>query len=85
MDFDIMSDAEYDLLAQGKEEALQEQLNYQRGYITLFNGITDAIRMLDRQRMSAETLRSFLCDLQREAENDAISTQPFYTSAPDLR
>ena len=41
--------------------------------------------MIDRQLASADTIRNFLCDIQREAEEEAISTQPFYMGPPLLR
>ena len=85
IDNDIMTDDMESLYNQGRVDALQLQLNYQRGYYALFNGVTDAIRMIDRQLASADTIRNFLCDIQREAEEEAISTQPFYMGPPLLR
>ena len=85
IDNDIMTDDMESLYNQGRDDALQLQLNYQRGYYALFNGVTDAIRMIDRQLASADTIRNFLCDIQREAEEEAISTQPCYMGPPLLR
>ena len=36
--------------------------------------------MLDRRLASADTLRAFLCDIQRQAEDAAVDQTPrFYT------
>lgn len=75
-----MEKGDFELAEQKKK--LRTELNYEKAYCLLFNGVTDAIRMLDRRLASADTLRAFLCDLQRQAEDAAIDQTPrFYTSA----
>ncbi len=73
-----MEKGDFELAEQKKK--LRTELNYEKAYCLLFNGVTDAIRMLDRRLASADTLRAFLCDLQRQAEDAAVDQTPrFYT------
>ena len=73
-----MEKGDFELAEQKKK--LRTELNYEKAYCLLFNGVTDAIRMLDRRLASADTLRAFLCDLPRQAEDAAGDPAPrFFT------